>query len=331
MASTSQESVQESVVESVQEFDDELYWPGATFEKMLATANESYITWQLISCLMRNIVKRYDAVVFGGAVRDLVRHNYCASKFYEVSTRDKYDDTTIHPELSDRFLLPTDIDFFIKHSQYDLFKSYIYRRGFYYAEEKKMDMTYINPQLVHGQYTLIKSEIIYFDKKNKKSYSIKLDVILCERVVIPDMDTDFSVNKLLMTRKGIVASKCDWKYEEIVKHIHAKEAYCNSTISDRRYEKLQKKGWKLITNYSTFVFKLRTNEEEESCIICLDTLKVGELEVTPRECKCKYSYCRSCLKYSLKSSQCLMCKQNMCENKKKCDILMYEKYQLLNK
>jgi hypothetical protein len=27
----------------------------------------------------------------------------------------------------------------------------------------------------------------------------------------------------------------------------------------------------------------------------------------------------------------LMCKQNMCENKKKCDILMYEKYQILDK
>lgn len=310
---------------------DELYWPGSTFEKILDSGSDSHIRWILIVTLMRNIVKRYDAVIFGGAVRDFVLHGYIASKFYEVSTRNKYDDPTVHPELSDRFLLPTDIDFFIKESQYDLFKSYIYRRGFYYAEEKKMDMNYINPELVQGQYILIKSEIIFVDKKNKKTYSIKLDIILCDRVVIPPMDTDFSVNKLLMTRKGIVASNCHWTYDEIIKHIHNKEAYCNSTISDRRYEKLQKKGWKLITNYSTFVFKLRTNVEEECCVICLDTLKVGELEVTPRECKCKYSYCRSCLKYSLKSSQCLMCKQNMCDNKKKCDILMYEKYQILDK
>ena len=311
--------------------NDELYWPGSIFEKILDTATESRITWHLISCLMRNIVARYDVVIFGGAVRDLVRHNYCASKFYDVCARDKYDDPSVHPELSDRFLLPTDIDFFIRQSHYNLFKSYIYKRGFYYKEEKTKDLSYVNKSLVPGQYTLVKGEIIYFDKKNKKSYPIMLDIILCDRVVIPAMDTDFSVNKLLMTGKGIVASNCDWTYDEIIKHIHNKEAFCNSTISDRRYEKLQKKGWKLITNYSTFVFKLRTNEEEESCIICLDTLKVGELEVTPRECKCRYSYCRSCLKFSLKSSQCLMCKKNMCENKKKCDILMYEKYQLLDK
>jgi hypothetical protein len=278
---------------------------------------------------MKNIVKRYDAVIFGGAVRDLVLHDHNASKFYDLSTRDKYDDATVHPELSDRFLVPTDIDFFMRRAHYDKFKSYIYRRGFYYAEEKKMDMSYINEQMAPGQYTLIKSEIIFVDKKNTKTYSIKLDTILCDQVIIPPMDSDFSVNKLLMTRNGIVASNCEWTYKQILEHIRAKEAYCNSTISDRRYEKLQKKGWKLITNYSIFVFKLRTNEEEESCVICLDTLKVGELEITPRECKCKYSYCKGCLKYSLKSSQCLMCKQNMCKNKKECDILMYEKYQVL--
>jgi len=322
----------ETLDDNVPDECEETCWPGSMFQTILDTGNKSHINWLLTTTLMKNIVNRYDAVIFGGAVRDLVLHDHNASTFYKISTRDKYDDATIYPELSDRFLVPTDIDFFMKKTHYDKFKSYIYRRGFYYAEEKKIDLTYINPLLAYGQYTLIKSEIIFVDKKNTKTYSIKLDTILClGEVVIPQMDTDFSVNKLLMTRNGIVASNCEWSYKQILDHIHAKEAYCNSTISDRRYEKLQKKGWKLITNYSTFVFKLRTNEEEECCVICLDTLKLGELEITPRECKCKYSYCKSCLKYSLKSSQCLMCKQNMCENKKKCDILMYEKYQLLDK
>ena len=93
---------------------------------------------------------------------------------------------------------------------------------------------------------------------------------------------------------------------------------------------MKAKGWKVTMNYSTFVFKLRTNEEEETCVICLDTLKVGELEVLPKDCKCKYSYCKSCLPYTLKSTQCLMCKKNMCSHKKECDIKMYEKYKTLN-
>lgn len=317
----------------VSEPSDDMYLPrGSDFSTILNSGNDTHIGWLLNLCLMKNIVRGFDAIVFGGAVRDLILHNYTASKFYTLCcSRAKYNDPTIHPELSDRFLLPKDIDFFMKHSDFIPFKSYLYKRGFYYKEQKKMDLTYVNPQLDHGQYKLVKAEIIYFDKKNKKSYPILLDIILCDRVVIPDMDTDFSVNKLLMTKKGIVASKCEWTYDEIIKHIHNKEAYCNSTISDRRYEKLDKKGWKITTKYSIFVFKLRTNEEEETCVICLDNLKVGELEVTPRDCKCKYSYCKSCLKYSLKSSQCLMCKQNMCKDKKKCDILMYEKYQLLDK
>jgi hypothetical protein len=299
------------------------------FQELLNTGTESHITWLLIKTLMNNIVKRFDAVIFGGAVRDLLRHDYASNAFYQLSTYDKYDDETIHPELSDRFLLPSDIDFFIKHSDYFKFKTYLFNRGFYYKGEKKMDLTYINDKLAFGQYTLIKAEIIYFDKKNKKMYPIKLDMILCNKVVIPPMDSDFNVNKLLMTNQGIVVFDCVWKYNEIKEYINKKEALCNSTISERRYEKLSRKGWKIIMNYSTFVFKLRKNLEEENCIICLDQLKVGELEVTPRHCKCIYSYCKNCIHYSLKTDDCLMCKKAMCLVEKKCDIMMYEKHQLL--
>ena len=302
------------------------------FSDILDKGTESHITWLLIRNIMRYSVDRFDAIIFGGAVRDFLLHSHASREFYKLSTLDKYDDPTIHPELSDRFLLPTDIDMFISYNEHNAFKSYLYRRGYYYKEDKKLDLSYVNSKLHHGDYRLIKAEIIYFDKKNKKSYPILLDIIICQgKIVIPQMDTDFSVNKLIMTRKGIVPMLCDWNYAQIEKHIHNKEAFCNSTISERRYEKLNRKGWKITMNYSTFVFKLRINEEQETCIICLDPLKVGELEVTPRDCKCKYSYCRDCIKYSLKSSQCLLCKKDMCLVKKTCDIKMYEKYQILDK
>ena len=301
------------------------------FPEILDKGTESHIMWLLIKNLMHYSVHRLGAIIFGGAVRDSILHGVASREFYKLSTLDKYDDPTIHPELSDRFLLPTDIDMFITYQTHYNLKLHLYKRGFYYKETKCIDLSYINPKLRHRDYELIKAEIIYFDKKNKKSYPILLDMILCEKIVIPPMDTDFSVNKLMMSRKGIVPMICDWNYAEIEKHIHNKEAFCNSTISERRYEKLNKKGWKITMNYSTFVFKLRINEEEETCVICLDPLKVGELEVTPRDCKCKYSYCRDCIKYSLKSSQCLLCKKDMCLVKKTCDIKMYETYQLLDK
>ena len=301
------------------------------FPEILDKGTESHITWLLIKNLMYYSVNRLDAIIFGGAVRDTILHGYASREFYKLSTLDKYDDPTIHPELSDRFLLPTDIDMLITYQDHYRFILYLYKRGYYYKEKKHIDLSYINPNLRHRDYELIKAEIIYFDKKNKKSYLILLDIIICHegKIVMPQMDADFSVNKLIMTKKGIIPMICDWKYDEIEKHIYNKEAFCNSTISERRYEKLNRKGWKITMNYSTFVFKLRVNEEQETCIICLDSLKVGELEVTPRECKCKYSYCRDCIKYSLKSSQCLMCKKDMCLIKKECDILMYEKYQYI--
>ena len=320
------------------------------FDEVLEKGNKTHVTWLLMSSLMRNIVKQFDAVIFGGAVRDLFLHSYTSRKFYKLyrseiydpesnesskpllykELADKYNDPTIHPELGDRFLLPTDIDLFMTKNNYYLFERYLYKRGYYFKQYKNMDLAYVNDTLTHGHYKLIKAEIIYFDKKNNKTYSILLDIILCDVVIIPQMDTDFSVNKLLMSKKGIyVNPTCDFNYAQIKEQIEKKETVCNSTISERRYEKMNKKGWKIKMNYSTFVFKLRVNEEEETCVICLDLLKVGELEVTPRECPCKYSYCKDCLKYSLKTEGCLMCKQTMCAHKKDCDIKMYNKYKLL--
>ena len=318
---------------------DEIYNPytPSYFGQTLSTGTESHVQWLLVSCLMRNIVRRFDAVIFGGAVRDTLLHSHAAGKFYFLCANTKvkikdYDNPDIHPELSDRFLIPKDIDFFMNYSKLQTFKKYLYKRGFYFNEQKHMDLSYVNINLHNGEYTLMKAEIIYFDKLNKKSYPILLDIILSNqaKIVIPQMDPDFNVNKLIMSDKGIISTSTEWTFDQIKECIHKKEAICNSTASHTRYEKMKAKGWKVTMNYSTFIFKLRTNEEEESCVICLDTLKVGELEVLPKDCKCKYSYCKSCLPYTLKSTQCLMCKKNMCSHKKECDIKMYEKYKTLN-
>jgi len=154
-----------------------------SFLDILEKGNKTHITWLLTSCLMRNIVKRFDAVIFGGAVRDLFLHSYTSRKFYKLYRPDyesydpdkdsvdykeiseKYNDPTIHPELSDRFLLPTDIDFFMKNTNYYSFKKYLYKRGYYFKEFKNMDLSYVNHNLTHGAYKLMKAEVIYFDKK----------------------------------------------------------------------------------------------------------------------------------------------------------------------
>jgi hypothetical protein len=115
------------------------------FGQILDNGTESHITWLLIRNLMHASVHRFDSVIFGGAVRDFLLHSNASREFYKLSTLEKYDDPTIHPELSDRFLLPTDIDMFITYQQHYNFKLYLYKRGFYYKETKKIDLSYINP------------------------------------------------------------------------------------------------------------------------------------------------------------------------------------------
>lgn len=304
------------------------------FNDLLKTGSDTHIQWHLVHNMMNTLVRRFDVIIFGGAVRDSILHSHAAGKFYflcentDVKIKD-YDDPLIHPELSDRFLIPNDIDFFIDLKKYTKFTKYLHEKHFYFKEKRSIDLSYINANVTDGDYRLIKGEVVYFNQKNNKPYFIQLDIILCRETKIPPMNSDFSVNKLILSKVGIESNLPNSSFQDIKQQIHKKEAYCDSSITEKRYEKMCAKGWKVIMNYSTFTFKLRVNEEEETCVICLDNLKVGELEVSSRVCKCKYSYCKDCLKYSLKSYKCLMCKIDMCIRKKECDIKMYEKTNLL--
>uniref|UniRef100_A0A6C0DAU4 Poly A polymerase head domain-containing protein n=1 Tax=viral metagenome TaxID=1070528 RepID=A0A6C0DAU4_9ZZZZ len=305
-----------------------------TFTELLKTKNVSHIKWLLIRSIMDRLINLDNAIIFGGAVRDMILHNHAAKKFYLLST--EYNDPTVHPELNDRFLVPNDIDFFIRKGDFDRFKRYLWKKGFHYKEETIVDLSYVNLDIDYGYYMLYRAEILYYDQLNNSVYTIKLDAIVCDisyntDINIPIMGTDFNVNKLKYVKDGIYSIDSRWTYEEIENHILTKQAYCNSTISDKRYVKMMEKGWKITMNYCTFVFKLRTNKEEENCVICLKTLEVGELEITNKQCNCKYSYCEECLPFSLKSDHCLMCKKDMCNCRKKCDIEAYNKYKFLDK
>jgi len=315
--------------------DKEMYVPYTplTFTEILKTKNVSHIKWIIIRNIMDRLILLDDAIIFGGAVRDMILHNHAAKKFYLLSG--EYNDPTVHPELNDRFLIPNDIDFFIRKNDFDRFKRYIWKKNFHYKEETVVDLSYVNLEMDYGYFTLIRAEILYYDELNHSTYTIKLDVIICKTegkdIIIPKMDTDFNVNKLKYSKSGIESMDSQWTYEEIEHHILTKQAFCDTTISNKRHLKMMEKGWKITMNYCTFVFKLRTNKEEENCVICLKTLEIGELEITTKLCKCKYSYCEECLPYSLKSDQCLLCKKEMCNYRKQCDISVYNKFKILDK
>jgi len=93
----------------------------------------NYEDSRLIFKAMKQVVETIinsNGEVYGGYVRDMIRHDYYATMFYEQNTlvnltpgeiQDKYDDPAVFPEAVDRLLIPKDIDCFFK-SQEDFTK-----------------------------------------------------------------------------------------------------------------------------------------------------------------------------------------------------------------
>lgn len=90
-----------------------------------------HATYLLYDQVADTVLKRGNSVIFGGYLRDKIIHDNAAQKFYDIMHNDgqgtysiaeltaKYNDKTLLPELSDRFLCPSDIDCIMPHSSID--------------------------------------------------------------------------------------------------------------------------------------------------------------------------------------------------------------------
>ena len=55
-------------------------------------------------------VSNHGGYIFGGYPRTMILHDTAADAFYNKSPASEYSDPTVHPELSDRFAVPNDLD-----------------------------------------------------------------------------------------------------------------------------------------------------------------------------------------------------------------------------
>ena len=266
-----------------------------------------------------NVIIQHGGAVFGGAVRDVILHSYHAAQFYEKYDPLLYNDPKVAPELRERFLVPKDIDFMLKIENVESFMKTLYQIGCYIKILKKKDLSYFT-DVEPGEYQLRKLHVVF------NGLLVGLDMVVCfGEFVFPNMNHDFDVNQLLQTHK-LSAKKGD--LAEISKQIEKKIATCNPYTLHYRIENMMSKGWKVLVKYNTLRFQIRTNEMLEHCVICMDDLQVGGLEVKESLCECNYSYCKNCLQHSLKLN-CLMCKKEVDKIAREMDISCFEEFGIL--
>lgn len=252
-----------------------------------------------------------NAIIFGGAVRDLFLHNFHATEFY-LKSDGNYDDASILPELKERFLVPCDIDLFIKEKDFTRLMR-ILTIKYFIKNKKSVDMRY-RFLCDKGMYTLYKVEAL-----NSHHVSINLDIIVCSNneQMIPLMETDFDVNRLMysLKRQYYLRGKLGdhISFHNVVENIKNKRAICDTDIKHYRIDKMIKKGWNIIVNYKIYKF-IHCGPIEDKCIVChIDfnqEYSNNHTCIVRFRCSCKYCVCYDCIEKNGKNiNKCVMCRK----------------------
>jgi len=263
----------------------------------------------------------FNTIIFGGALRDSLLHDFHAKEFYLKNKGNKlnYDDLHVYPETAERLLIPSDIDFIIKEKDFVKLKKSIERKWFIRCK-KCQDMSYIT-QIEKGEYILNKYEVLI------DGCIIKLDAVVSygdKKLMMPFMENDCDVNQLLYTKKrGYYLQHTEDKiaFFNVICNIKNKNTVCNTSINPYRLQKMMNKGWDVIITYKIYKFIPYTISDEK-CIICHtifndECIQTHNYMVRFIQCKCNYVICLKCIKQNWKTmNKCLMCRCEYFTDKK---------------
>ncbi len=146
-------------------------------------AEVNKIRWLLLKQL-EEVVLNCEMYIFGGYIRDKIRHDHFATEFYnhesikvltnEKTIQEKYNDKTCLPEYIDRLSIPSDIDCFM---------------------QKKLDMNKLSKELM-------KKRLIWINNKTSKaSFYIKIKEdkkITSEKILHTKLEIGFAINSAIM-------------------------------------------------------------------------------------------------------------------------------------
>jgi hypothetical protein len=273
--------------------------------------------------------------VFGGYVRDFLRHETAAKKFYEAhkgATPDDYANPDFSPETSDRRIIPKDIDVhFIHAKDYRKFRTEL-RRKFYQTNVVQIENVYTDDTKVHhikmnvsmgleigqivrsleGIRTGVAREVILpeltrcVEGMSIPTFSISIDILVSEKTSPPFSDLDFECNGLVLTKDGIGLCSALKKglspvgvhrtLMNIMADIDRKTAVLVS-LKKPRWEKMASKGWDLVGGDIE-----KRNKCGEVCTLCLDEIEsecVYKFSLSPKCTNRKWSYTREYADYRI--------------------------------
>ncbi len=323
------------------------------------------------------VIQSVGGYIFGGAVRDSIRHDIIAEEFYQCCNQtdedgdamrrlfaetyedieffhdpafypeNLYQDPTYLPHLSDRFLVPNDIDCFMSSNSLEKLKSKfdknsdfrmrtMFQRslGVYMSDIKPSAVGLLITRLVltprvrgilGGMISIIGDKSFYIDVIHK-------DVI--KGIYPPFGNIDFECNSLLLTptndymlsphltSKMFLSprQKLD-KLQDIMDDIKDKRAVIVERVPFHRASKMMEKSWE-VAYYKDDYRYVDTNATlvltqkpivDSNCSICLGEFEQGEYKMMRSCCKSGV-YHPKCWGYFLKSNatkQCPMCRSDL--------------------
>lgn len=285
------------------------------------------------------IVTQCDGVIFGGFVRDMIRHSHMCDKFYSTH-KDGFSDPSVDPTTADRLLVPNDIDCHFKtEGEYNNFVAELKQVGF--QVRKRIIRTMYFPDSDGAKHIKLMARVPCTERDLKRMLkaslpqsvsrnivdilnfgnivqppTIHIDVIIHPTQSPPFSGLDFKCNGLVMSKHGV--QLCDMlgrimlpfgKFKEvqnIVEDIHNKVARVYQTKPER-YTKMVDKGWNVKGDTID-----RVVEPCEHCILCHEACPATDHYKL--NC-CAAGYHRACLSRAIHEfmeprDECMHCKQS---------------------
>lgn len=216
-------------------------------------------------------------VIYGGAVRDLARHEYAAKTFYEKFLKCSYENKTVAPELLDRFLIPSDIDLYhpdvyAKQTLFDLMDSIGFKDDHAFTKASNRKNRYSSArEFNQGKYKFdcvfsdlsIHIDITYPDKVRQHVFEpehISEPDFICNSLYIATDSKRVYLDYIIQNRAYKTILK-DVSVDEILKQISEKKAVCiecprRTLRMFNRAEKMHKKGWSIENCTISFAKKM---------------------------------------------------------------------------
>lgn len=294
------------------------------------------VHWRMVSDI-KSIIAECNGVLFGGAVRDSVIHDYFAIKFYTESDNMEYDNKNAHPESWPwRCLSPCDIDTVMSTENIEVFKKALKKKDYTIVPiivNSAMPRQYGNffdSGLLHNKYIIkVKMHplITEFTNANMKIPCVHIDVIhkggLEAEKAFPLGDIDFECNSLIITPRNTIELPDKTKQNPITKLkklqsiIDDIQNFIARPVKPElyRFQKMIAKGFTVIDRHLIVYPKSVSVKTEEHCIVCFADFSTAELQVKNKCCNARYH--KECYALSVKRSTteydniraCIMCRQ----------------------